>query len=193
VKGGIAGTALIRESEAHPGTFSTASDSFTMFFDFNRRGTRPYRFLLEVRVPDSEPCEVEGEFKVPKKAELTGLFSTASALNAGIELPVFVDPSDPRKVEIDWKAYMAKPGRKQEKDDARTSRQAELMRAELAKKPKLQQKMWAQNKMAAAGWVSGVKMGNLSREEFEQTIQAEVDNGRMDPADAEAARAELDG
>jgi hypothetical protein len=63
----------------------------------------------------------------------------------------------------------------------------------MAKTPELQQQMWAQNKQAAAAWVVAVRMGNMSREEFEREIQLEVDNGRMDPADAEAARAELDG
>jgi len=41
-------------------------------------------------------------------------------------------------------------------------------------------------------WVEAVRLGNMSREEFEETVTQEVETGRMDPADADAARAELD-
>jgi hypothetical protein len=35
-------------------------------------------------------------------------------------------------------------------------------------------------------------MGSMSREEFEANVNQEIETGRMDPADAEAARSTLD-
>ena len=192
-KGGIEGTAVILESEAHPGTYSTASDSFTMFVDFNRRGTRPYRFKLEVRVPDRDPYEIEGVFKVPRKTENTGLLESASALQAGIELPVRINPDDGDEVAIDWDAYMATPGRKDAHRAAGASRQHQLMREQLERNPKQMAKLQAQNRGVVQAWAGAVKAGNLSREDFEASVKMEVDSGRMDPADADAARRSLDG
>ena len=75
--------------------------------------TRKYRFVLEVRLPDREPYAVEGIWKVPSKAEQTGpLRSGGSTLPPGVEVPVDVSESDPQKVDIDWDAYVALPGRK---------------------------------------------------------------------------------
>lgn len=42
------------------------------------------------------------------------------------------------------------------------------------------------------GNAEAVLAGNVSREEFEEYVTLEVECGRMDPADAEAARAKLD-
>ena len=46
---------------------------------------------------------------------------------------------------------------------------------------------------AAMAWAEAVVLGDLTREQFEQQLTLEVDHGRMDPADAAAARATLDG
>ena len=46
---------------------------------------------------------------------------------------------------------------------------------------------------ATMAWAEAVQLGNLTRGEFEQQFTLEVDHGRMDPADAAAARANLDG
>jgi len=143
-----------------------------------------------VTLPGRDPYRVKGRFKAPAKAERTGL--TRTSLSRGMELPVRADPDDANRVEIDWDRFMASPDRKQALGQARVSRQAEVLKGEMAKKPKFQQKLWTQNKQAAAAWVGAVRMGNMSREEFEQTVQLEVDSGRMDPADAADARAQLD-
>jgi hypothetical protein len=191
-KGGTEGTAVILESEANPGTLTSASESQAMFIDMNFLGSRKYRFALEVRLPEQDPYRVEGVFKVPKRAENTGLLETG-ALQPGIELPVRVDPGDPEAVEIDWDAYRSTPGRQQAHRDASASRQHSLLREQLEKDPKKQAKHWEANKGVVQAWVGAVQMGNLSREDFEQSVKIEVDSGRMDPADAEAARATLDG
>jgi hypothetical protein len=46
--------------------------------------------------------------------------------------------------------------------------------------------------MAVQGWVGAVRAGQLSRDDFERTVIGEVESGRMDPADAQAAREALD-
>lgn len=189
--GGTEGTAVILEAEANPGTLTSASESQAMFVDFNILGSRKYRFALEVRLPDRDPYRVEGVFKVPKRAENTGLLETG-ALQPGIELPVRVHPGDDEAVEIDWDAYRAAPGRKQAHRAARESRQHALMKEQLERNPKLQSKQWETNRGVVQAWAGAVKAGNLSREEFEQSVRIQVDSGRMDPADADAARATLD-
>jgi len=189
---GIEGTAKIVGLEQHHLTGKARDgDSWVWEDAIEAFGKAKYSLELEVTLPGRPPYRVAGRFKVPAKAERTGL--TRASLSRGLELPVRVDPDDPERVEIDWDAFTASPDRKAALDGARSSRQAEVVKGQMAKKPKLQQQMWAQNKQAAAAWVVAVRMGNMNREEFEREIQLEVDNGRMDPADAEAARAELDG
>jgi hypothetical protein len=152
-------------------------------------GKSKYTLELEVTLSGREPYRVKGTFKVPAKAERTGL--TRTSLSRGLQLPVRVDPSDPERVEIDWDRFALDPGRKQALGDARVSRQNEVLKAQIERKPKMQAKMWAQNKQAAAAWVEAVKAGNMSSEELETSLRQEVDSGRMDPADAEAARIAL--
>jgi hypothetical protein len=57
--------------------------------------------------------------------------------------------------------------------------------------PKLQAQMHANNKLAAMAWAEAVQLGNLTREQFDAQLTLEVADGRMDPADAAAARAKL--
>jgi len=152
-------------------------------------GKSSYTLEMEVTVPGRDPFTVTGRYKVPAKAEKTGLSRTP--LSKGLELPVRVDSADPERVEIDWNRFAASPDREEALGAARRSRDAEVVSSQVAKKPKLQQKMWANNKLAIEGWIEAVKLGNISREEIESQIQGEVDNGRMDPADAEEAFARL--
>jgi hypothetical protein len=186
----VEGTALVLEAEANPGTLTSASESQAIFMDFNILGSRKYFFALEVRLPGQQPYRVEGKFKVPKRAENTGLLQT-NALTAGIEVPVRVDPSKPDDVEIDWKAYRSKPGRVDDQRAAHQSDRNVAMQKELKKNPEVLAKLRAGNKLAVQGWVGAVQAGSLSREEFEAQVKVELETGRMDPADAEAARAML--
>jgi ribosomal protein L1 len=59
--------------------------------------------------------------------------------------------------------------------------------------PDLAQQVRANNATAVVVWANAVKAGKMSREKFDKTVDLEVRVGRMDPADAEAARATLDG
>jgi hypothetical protein len=189
----VEATALIRESERSGGAFGQFSD----FEVVNRFGKRTYKLVLEVRIPDREPYEVEGTFNVPRKAENTGLLpipgKVGRPLQPGIELPVSVDPADTASVEIDWDRYLAQPGRKEDQRAASDSATNRQYAAQLERNPKLAKQVRDNNRTAVVTWAAAVKGGKMSRDEFEQTVTLEVETGRMDPADAEAARATLDG
>ncbi|MGI9019294.1 MAG: hypothetical protein ACR2G3_01115 [Solirubrobacterales bacterium] len=66
------------------------------------------------------------------------------------------------------------------------------MREQLERNPKMAEKLRAGNRQAVQAWAEAVRGGGMSREEFESTVELEVATGRMDPADAETARATLD-
>jgi len=192
--GWLEGVAVIRQSDrnGHEGG-PNQGDPWPWEIALNRFGHNQYDFTLEVRVPGSEPFQVTDRFKVPRKAENLGLFSAGRKIPAGVELPVRVDSRDRGRIEIDWDAWMASPGRKDAMRAGRAASNAAAMRAQLEKNPKLQAQVRANSKRAAHAWADAVRVGNLSREEFDRHLALEVDHGRMDPADAEAARATLDG
>ena len=188
---GIEGTAKIVDLEQHHLTGKPNDGDSWWFEDLAEGlGKSKYTLELEVTVPGRDPYRVKGRFKAPAKAERTGL--TRASLSRGLELPVRVDRDDPNLVEVDWDRFAGAPDRKEALQDARVSRQNEVLKQQLEAKPEMQAKMWAQNKGTALALAEAVKMGNLSREEFEQNVQQEVDRGRMDPADAEAGRKTLD-
>ena len=189
---GPEGTAVIRASEPVGEMMARTGPETLLDLEPNVMGTRAYWFTLEVRIPGREPYEVSGEFHVPKKAENLSFFDVANSLKPGIELPVRVDLNDSAKVAVDWDQFLASPGRKQSVKAAKEAGQRANVAAQVAKNPKLQAKMWANNRMAVQGWLGAVRAGQLSRDDFERTVTGEVESGRMDPADAEAARQTLD-
>jgi hypothetical protein len=186
---------MIRESDpfGEPGRRNNSGDSI-FDLELNRFGTRKYRFLLEVQIPGRDPYEVDGEFKVPRKAENTGWLAAdvGNALKPGLELPVRVNSEDGQAVWIDWDKFLAAPGRKKAQKAANQSGHNARVKAELEKNPKLAAQFRTQNAAAVGAWAAAVRGGSLTREEFEETVTLEVECGRMDPADAEAARATLD-
>lgn len=187
---GVEGTALIRESERS----GAALGQFSDFELINRVGSRTYRLKLEVRVAGREPYEVEADFKVPRKAENTGWSrdQIGKPLSPGLELPIRVDPIDPLSVEVDWDRFMAAPGRKDAQRATNASARNRALAQQLEKNPEQAEKLRANNRVAARTWAAAVRGGQMSREEFEQTVKLEVETGRMDPADADAARESLD-
>jgi hypothetical protein len=186
--GGVTGTALVKRSEP----LGNVADSDATVIDLatDHFGSRRYVLLLEVHLPGREPFEVEGKFKVPNRA--LGSVGAGGILAEGIELPVEVSETDPNAVEIDWDAYRSAPGRKQQQKTAQESRAHENMRKQLERNPKMAEKLRAGNRQAVQGWAAAVRGGGMSREEFEREVAVEVATGRMDPADADAARATLD-
>jgi len=190
----IEGTAVIIASEPDSRGTAEAGQAGTHPLDFglNVLGSHGYRLVLEVRLPGREPYEVAGRFKVPRRAENASLVKRAVSLQAGIELPVRVEASDPQAVEVDWKRFIDDPGRRAQLEKRQQQRQQEVLHERLASNPKLQAKLQAGGKQQAPAWAAAVRGGAMSREQFEQTVEGEVRAGRMDPADAEAARASLD-
>ena len=191
--GWLEGVAVIRESDRVGHESADQGEPWPWELHLNRFGTNKYDFTLQVTVPGGEPYLVADRFKVPKKAENLGFFNVGNKIPAGVELPVRVDPRNRERIEIEWEHWLDSPGRKDAFKAGRAAADAAAMRAHLGKNPKLQAKMRANNKSAATAWVEGVRLGNLTREQFEHQLTIEVDHGRMDPADAEAARAALDG
>ena len=187
-RGWVEGVAVIRESDR--GHDSSGADPYPWDDVLDLVGSRTYRFTLEVTVAGREPYPVAGRFKVPKRAESTGLGSDGS-LAVGLELPVRVDPADRGAVAIDWDCFLADPGRKQAVRGAIDARRVGHMRDELERNPALAAKLRANNRAAAQSWVEAVRAGSMSREELERELRLEVETGRMDPADAEATRESL--
>jgi len=177
-RGDVEGVAVIRE--AHPLIRTQSNDSGPdnpLDYVIDHFGSERYRLLLEVRVPGRDPYTVNGEWKVPNRS--LSFFGAALGgtdfLVEGIELPVRIDPEDPGSVDIDWAAYKATPGRKKAQKQAQKAHDAK-----------------AGMRQAAQAWAALVRKGRMSRESFESNVQRCVDDGQMDPADAEAARASLD-
>ncbi len=194
---GIAATAVIREARKieDDGTDEHGQGGEFLLNDMRDAGLwgkHRYDFTLEIQIPESEPYEVSGEFKTPAKAGRTGLLSHRG-LEPGLELPVKVDPEDSQRVAIDWDAFLASPDRKAAVKKAAQAESANANKRMLDANPDLAKQLRAGNAAAVVSWASSVKAGKMSREEFDKTVDMEVKVGRMDPADAEAARATLDG
>jgi hypothetical protein len=194
---GIAGTAVIRESRKieDDGTDEHGQRGEFLLNDMRDAGLwgkHRYVFTLEIQVPETEPYEVSGEFKTPAKAGRTGVLSHRG-LEPGLQLPVTVDRADPQRIAIDWDAFLASPDRKAAVKEAVQGESANANKRMLEANPDLAQQLRANNATAVVGWANAVKAGKMSREDFDKTVNREVKVGRMDPADAEAARASLDG
>lgn len=193
---GTPGTAVIRESrKIEDGTDEHGQRGEYVLNDMRDAGLwgkHRYEFTLEIQVPGAEPYEVSGEFKTPAKAGRTGLVSHRG-LEPGLELPVKVDREDPQRIAIDWDAFLADPGRKAAVKKAAQGESVDAYKSQLEADPALAQQLRAGNAVAVVGWAGMVEDGKMSREEFDKTVDLEVKVGRMDPADAEAARARLDG
>ncbi len=193
---GIAGTAVIRESRK----IEDGTDEHGRRGDYllnNMRdaglwGKHRYVFTLEIQVPEIAPYEISGEFKTPAKAGRTGVLSHRG-LEPGLELPVKVDRADRQRIAIDWDAFLASPDRKAAVKEAVQGESANANKRMLDANPDLAQQLRANNAAAVLVWANAVKAGKMSREKFDKTVDLEVKVGRMDPADAEAARATLDG
>jgi hypothetical protein len=165
-------------------------------FDVSDFGVGRHALRLEVRLPGSEPYVVEGQFKVPAEVQFgtkrgfvaRGLMKR-TPVPVGITLPVVVDPARPEDVTIDWDGFLAAGGRDEMKRVHESNAVDRMHRAN----PEQAAKQQDDAKVALAGWVAAVKAGSLKRKTFDQSVDTQVRLGFLDPADAEAARAELDG
>jgi hypothetical protein len=190
----VAGTATIVSSEpvGEPGPREAAGESI-LDQQLNYFGYRTYDLTLALQTPVHGAYETTGAFKVPRRAENTGWLASKVqiGLKAGLMLPVHVDPRDRDEVKIDWPAFLADPGRRQEQDGAAQNAYNRKLKEMTEADPKLLAKMRANNELAARTWAEAVRNGVMEREDFEQALDLEIECGRMDPADAAAARASL--
>jgi hypothetical protein len=194
---GIAGTAVIRESrkiedDARDERGQRGQFMLNDMRDAGLWGKHRYDLTLEIQISETDPYEVSGRFKTPAKAGRTGLVSHRG-LQPGLKLPVKVDPHDPQQIAIDWDAFLASPDRKAAVKEAVQGESANANKRMLEANPDLAQQVRANNATAVVVWANAVKAGKMSREKLDKTVDLEVRVGRMDPADAEAARATLDG
>ena len=164
--------------------------------DVSDFGVGRHALRLEVRLPDREPYEVEGRFKIPPEVQfgrkapfLLRPLMKRSPVPVGLTVPVEVDPSTPDEVTIDWDAFRAAGG-KEEMKRVSHERAVERLHADYPEQA-AQQKAAAKSTLDV--WVAGVQGGTLKRKDFDQSVDRQVELGYLDPADAEAARAQLDG
>jgi hypothetical protein len=165
-------------------------------FDVSDFGVGRHALRLEVRLSGQEPYEVEGNFKVPKEVQfgkrapfLLRPLMKRSPIPVGITLPVSVDPAKPDEVTIDWDGFLAAGGRDEMKRLHEAAGAAKLAQAY----PEANAQMKENAKRDLPMWVASVKGGTMKRKVFDQQLDTYVRNGYVEPAEAEAARAELDG
>lgn len=185
-------TILVSEPVGEPGSREVA-DSGWPLIELNYFGYRTYGLTLAVTTSVHSEYEMRDDFKVPRRAENTGLLANKVlvGLKAGLKLPVQVDPRDRDQVRIDWPAFLGDPDRKGSQDDAAQKAINRKTKEMVEADPKLRATFWANNQIAARAWAEAVRNGVMEREQLEQALDLEVECGRMDPADAEAARSSL--
>jgi hypothetical protein len=165
-------------------------------FDVSDFGVGRHTLRLEVRLPGLEPYEVEGRFKVPKEVQfgkrapfLLRPLMKRSPVPVGITLPVSVDPAKPDDVTVDWDGFIAAGGRDEMKSKQEAAGAEKLAQAY----PEATAGMRENAKRELPMWVAYVKGGTMKRKVFDQQLDMYVRNGYVEQAEADAARAELDG
>lgn len=191
--GSTTGEAVVLASE-RPSPGSEEGHAPSQEGDVSEYGVGRHKLKLEIRLPDREPYEVEGKFKVPANVQfgkrapfLLRPLMKRSPIPVGITLPVIVDPAKPDDVTIDWDGFLADGGRddmKKGNEDAARARlkqtypeqTARMREVALADIPRL---------------VVGVKGGSIKLKDAQQSIDSYEHNGYLEPEEAEAALAEL--
>jgi hypothetical protein len=165
-------------------------------FDVSDFGVGRHALRLEVRLPGQEPYEVEGRFKVPKEVQfgkraplLLRPLMKRSPIPVGITLPVSVDPAKPDDVTIDWDGFLSSGGR----DEMKKGNEATAREKLRQQYPEGTAQMRENAKRDLPNLVAGAKAGTIKRKDFDQTLETYVRNGYLEPDEAEAARASLDG
>jgi hypothetical protein len=100
-----------------------------------------------------------------------------------------VDPAKPDDVTIDWDGFLAAGGR----DEMKKGNEAAGVDKLRATYPKETAQMRENATRDLPNLVAGVKGGSIKRKDFDQTLETFVRNGYLEPGEADAARAELDG
>jgi hypothetical protein len=165
-------------------------------FDVSDFGVGRHTLRLEIRLPGQEPYEVVGRFKIPPKVQfgrraplIARPLMKRSPVPVGITLPVSVNPAKADDVTIDWEGFLAAGGRDQMKRHHEAVAVDKLARDN----PEQATQQREQAKQTLEGWVVSVQGGALKRKDFDKSVDGYVKLGWLDPAEAEAARAKLDG
>ncbi len=164
---GLPGNAVIRKEDWSD--FSTDDDT-TSLADLGI-GNRRFLFELEVTLDDGRPpYTVEGWFKVPAKL--------GGETGPGVTLPVWADPDDPTKLDINWDRFVAEGGVNKFRSGDADDRRAAVHESFPA----------GSRTMMVNGWIAATKAGAMSADEFENALQGAVSSGTLNEAEAEAAR-----
>jgi hypothetical protein len=150
----------------------------------------PYEFLLDVRVPGQPASQVRVRDRVPDKVEKLGLFDHIR-VPVSLVVPVTVDAQEPQAVEIDWKAFLARPDRVEQLKAAARRAQAAVVGAPVAGEPLNEQD--AATRLMIFGIAKQVREGSVPRSQLEMMCQQLRQVGQLSQADADAALAAADG
>lgn len=164
--------------------------------DVTQYGVGRHRLKLEVRLPGLEPYEVEGKFKVPKEVQfgkrapfLLRPLMKRSPIPVGITLPVSADPANPDDVTIDWDGFLASGGRDEMKKGNEAVGREKLKQTYPEQTARMREVALAD----IPRLIAGVKGGSIKRKDAEQSLDSYAHSGFLEPEEADAARAELDG
>lgn len=148
----------------------------------------PYEFLLEVRVAGQPDRQVRVRDRVPDKVEKLGLFDHIR-VPVSLVVPVLADPSG--AVDVDWKAFLARPDRVEQMKAAARRAQAAAVGAPVAGEPLNEQD--AATRRMIFGVAQQVRAGSVPRQQLEMMCQQLLQVGQLSQADADAALAAADG
>jgi len=187
--------AVLAESDHRPGSRENSSSDGDGLADLALDAVSgiPYRFVLEVHRPGIAAYRIEQRERIPSKVQRTWT-QGEQHVPAGAEVPLLVTGPRPGDVQIDWEGYLALPGRKQEAERLRAGAQWDHMGAEFERttKPAQVQKIRAANRVAALAGADMVLAGQLSRAQFDQSMEQSLRMGHLLPEDLAEAVAKLD-
>ena len=167
---GVAGTAVIKRID-DAGFWD--SDESTSLADFGL-GSRKLELRLDVTLEGGQTYQHVGKFKVPAKF--------ANAIGSGDTVPVYVDPDDPKRMDLNWDQFDLSSAT----GEGWASPDRDKQRAMVHDAMPEQQRASMVN-----GWVNAVSAGGMSQPDFEQAIDEAVTAGMLNPEEAAAAKARV--
>lgn len=190
----VAGEATILESVYDPGragrdAVDQERDQGPIGLLADRVAGLPYALLLEVRAPGVPDTQVRWTGRVPDKVERLGLFDHIR-VPVSLIVPVTVDPERPGEVQIEWKAFLARPDRVELTKAA--ARRAQAAEAGAPPASGLDQQDEA-TRLMIFRVAKQVREGQVPRAQLETMCQQLMQVGQLSAADSEAALAVADG
>ena len=161
---GLQGTAVVKDV-GEPQYPHTDEDNVHLS-DFGL-GSTLFPLQLEVTVDGRAPYTVNDTFRVPTKV---------TNWDVGTTVPVYVDPADQNKIELNWDQFIASGANEV---PGWTAEQAHAGLPD------------ASRQMMVTGWVAAANGGQMSRKDFDKAIADAVEGGLLTAAEAEAATAQL--